>query len=118
MSEFKIKRRTRSVPLAISSATATAVTLRMDDMAGGCVSVGVMGTAASAYQCWGSIDEDGPYYPVYDAGGEVAEIKLAPSSTDGRVYSLPDAVFAVPFVRIVASSASSTVATAKISFKS
>ena len=118
MSEIKIKRRVRSISIAIGTATGAATTLRMDDMAGACVSVGTMATAASTYQCWGAIDEAGPYRRVYGSDGSAADITLAPSTADGRVYSLPDAVFAVPYVRLVANSVSSTQVSAQISFKS
>jgi hypothetical protein len=118
MSEILIRRRTRSVPISIGTVVDTADTLRMDDMAGAVVSVGTMATAAATYQCWGSIEPEGPYRRMYDAGGEAVDITLAPSSTDGRVYSLPDGVFAVPYVRIVSSTASATATSAVISFKS
>jgi len=118
MSEIKIKRRTRNVSLTLGTATADATTIRVDDMAGGCISVGTMLTASATLQCWGSIAEAGPYRRVYDAAGAVADITLAPSSTDGRIYSLPDAVFAIPFVRVITSTASATVTSAVISFKS
>ena len=118
MSEVSIKRRSRGVSLGVGTSTSTATTMRLDDMAGGCISVGTMATAASTYQCWGSTEESGPYRRVYGADGSAADITLAPSSTEGRVYSLPDAIFAVPFVRIVSDSASSTVLTAQVTFKS
>jgi hypothetical protein len=118
MSEISIKRRTRSVPVSVVTSTGGSTTLRLDDMAGGVISVGTMATAAGTYQCWGAVDEAGPYRRVYGSDGSAADITLAPSSTEGRIYSLPDAVFAVPFVRIVSSTAGATSVAAEVSFKS
>jgi hypothetical protein len=118
MSEIKIKRRVRSVSITLGTATAAATTIRVDDMAGGCISVGTMVTASSTLQCWGSIAETGPYRRIYGADGSAADVTLAPSTADGRVYSLPDAVFAVPYVRIVSGATNSTGTIGVVSFKS
>lgn len=118
MSESVIRRNTRHVQIDVGVGTASATTLRMDDMSGGVISVGEMATAAASLQCWGAVDEIGPYRRVYGADGSAADITLDPSSTEGRIYSLPDAVFAVPFLRLVASTATATAASAVVSFKS
>jgi hypothetical protein len=118
MSEIKIKRRVRSVSITLGTATADATTIRVDDMAGGVISVGTMVTAASSLQCWGSIAETGPYRRVYGADGSAADVTLAPSTTEGQIYSLPDAVFAVPYVRIVSGTTNSTGTIGIVSFKS
>lgn len=118
MSEYKIKRKTRSFTITLGTATAAATTLRADDMAGGIISVGTMLTASSTLQCWGAVAEAGPYRRIYGADGSAADITLAPSTADGRVYSLPDAVFAVPFVRIVSGATNSTGTVGVVSFKS
>jgi len=118
MSEYKIKRKTRQFTITLGTATAAATTLRADDMAGGVISCGTMSTAAASLQCWGAVAEAGPYRRIYDASGAAADITLVPSTTDGRVYSLPDAVFAVPFVRIVSGGTNSTGTVGVVSFKS
>jgi hypothetical protein len=118
MSEIKIKRRTRQVPITLGTATAAAATLRLDDMAGAVVSLGTMLTASATLQMFGAIDEAGPYRRVFNADGSAADITLSPSSTDGRVYSLPDAVFALPFLRIVSGATNSTGTVGVVSFKS
>lgn len=118
MSEIKIKRRTRNVSITLGTATAAATTIRVDDMAGGCISVGTMVTAAATLQCWGAIAEAGPYRRIYDNSGSAADVTLAPSTADGRIYSLPDAVFAVPFVKIVSGATNSTGTAGIVSFKS
>ena len=118
MNEAEIKRRTRQFSITLGTATAAATTLRCDDMAGGVFSCGTMSTAAVSLQCWGATEEAGPYRRVYDASGAAADITLVPSTTDGRVYALPDAVFAVPFVRIVSGTTNSTGTVGVVSFKS
>jgi hypothetical protein len=118
MSEYKIKRKTRTFTLTLGTATSAATTLRADDMAGGIISVGTMLTASATLQCWGAVAEAGPYRRVYGADGSAADITLAPSTTDGRVYSLPDAVFAVPYVRIVSGATNSTGTVGVVSLKS
>jgi hypothetical protein len=118
MSEIKIKRRTRSVEITLGTATDAATVLRMEDMAGAVVSVGTMSTNAASLQMFGSVEPDGPYRRVYGSDGEAADIKLAPSTASGRVYSLPDAVFAVPYLRIVSGSTNSTGTIGIVSFKS
>ena len=118
MSEIKIKRRNRDVEVTLTTATAAATTLRLDDMAGAVVSLGTMSTNAVSLQCWGATADNGPYRRIYDASGSAADITLTPSSTDGRMYSLPDATFAVPYLRIVSSTTNSTGTIGVVSMKS
>ena len=118
MSEIKIKRRIRNVSITLGTATADATSLRLDDMAGGCISVGTMLTASATLQCWGSILEAGPYRRIYDNAGSAADVTLAPSTADGRIYSLPDAVFALPYLKIVSGTTNSTGTTGVVSLKS
>ncbi len=118
MSEYKIKRKTRQFTITLGTATADATTLRADDMAGGVISCGTMRTASASLQCWGAVAEVGPYRRIYDASGAAADITLAPSTTGGRVYNLPDALFGVPFIRIVSGTTNSTGTVSVVSFKS
>jgi hypothetical protein len=117
MSEIKIKRRTRSVEITLTSGTADAATLRLDDMAGAVISVGTMSTNAASLQMFGAVEPDGPYRRVYGSDGEPADVTLAPSATLGRIYALPDEVFAVPYLKIV-SDAAGTGTIGVVSFKS
>jgi hypothetical protein len=118
MSEIDIRRRIRTIEIVLGTATGAASTIRTDDMAGGCISVGTMVTASSTLQCWGAIAEAGPYRQVYGSDGAAANITLAPSTAVGRIYSLPDAVFAVPFIRIVSGATNSTGTVGIVAFKS
>ena len=118
MSEIKIKRRTRTISLTLGTATADATSLRLDDMAGGVISVGTIATAASTLELYGAVESDGPYRRVYGSDGSAADITLAPSTSVGQVYSLPDAVYALPFVKIVSGSTVATAIGAVVNLKS
>ena len=108
MSHVRIKRYDRRISITLSTATASATPLRLDDMAGGVVVFGTMSTNAASLQMWGSNSESGTYGRVYAADGSAADITLAPSSTQGRIYALPDAVYALPFLKIVSGTTNST----------
>ena len=118
MSHVLINRRIRSVSLTLGTATSAATVLRLDDMAGGIISVGTMATSASTLQMFGATDEAGPYRRVYGADGSAADVTLAPSTADGRIYSLPDAAYALPFVRIVSGNTHATAVPAVVVLKS
>lgn len=95
MSQVKIKRFFRSVDITLHTATALATTLRVEDVAGGVVSMGTISTNAASLQTWGALTADAAFRRLYNADGSVADITLAPSSTEGRMYALPDASSAV-----------------------
>lgn len=118
MSEFKIKRKVRNFSITLGTATADATVLRTDDMAGGVVSVGTMSTSATSLQVWGAHDEVGPYRKLYKADGSAATITLSPSTVDGRVYAMPDEVFALPFVLLACGSTHSAGTIGMVTLKS
>lgn len=118
MSEIKIRRRSRDIPITLHTTTALATTIRMEDFAGGIVEVGTMATASNTLQMWGASSEAGPYRRIYKADGSVADITLAPSTADGRMYSLPDEVFAVQFLEIISGNTSSTGVAGIVTLKS
>ena len=118
MSHVKIKRYERDVAITLHTATTLATTLRLDDMAGGAVSLGTMSTNAASLQMWGGTAADGAFRRLYNADGSAADITLAPSSTDGRIYALPDAAFALSFLKIVSATTNSTGTVGIVSFKS
>ena len=95
MSHVRIKRYERDVPITLHSTTSLATTLRLDDMAGGAVVFGTMNTNSATLQMWGGNSVDGSFGRLYNADGSASDITLSPSSTQGRIYALPDAVFGV-----------------------
>jgi hypothetical protein len=118
MSEIKIKRRSKSFEITIGTATQDAATLRLDDMAGGVVSIGTAEAGLTSLELYAAVSEDGEYRRVYDASGSAADITVVPSTAAGQVYSLPDAVYALPFIRIVSGNTAATALPAVVTLKS
>ena len=118
MSEIKIRRRSRDVPIVLHTSTALATTIRMEDFAGGVVEFGTMVTASVSLQMWGASSENGPWRQLFKTDGSAATITLAPSTAVGRMYALPDEVFAVPFLEIVSATTNSTGTAGIVSLKS
>lgn len=118
MADPKIRRKYKSVPISLTTATQSATAIRWDDVAGGSVYLGTVSTAASqTLQLWASASLDGPWGRVYAADGSAADITLAPSTVTPQVYALPDASYGVGALRIVAGSTNSTSATAVVMLK-
>lgn len=117
MSEPKIRRKYKSLPITLTTATASATTIRWDDVAGGSLYMGTVVTNASTLQLWASTAVDGNWGRVYAADGSAADITLAPSTTQPRVYSLPDAAYGVGALRIVSGDTHSTAAVAVVMLK-
>lgn len=118
MSEIKMRRRSRQVPITLTTSTASATTLYLEDFAGGVIDVGTMSASATTLQMWGGSAEGGTFRRVYNADGSVADITLSPSTSVGAVYALPDAVFGVPYLEILAGSAAGTGVAATVTLKS
>lgn len=118
MSEIKIRRRSRDIPITLHSTTTLATTIRMEDFAGGIVEVGTMLTAATSLQVWGASSETGPWRQLYKADGSAATITLAPSTSVGRIYAMPDEVFAAQFVQIISATTNSTGTIGTVTLKS
>ena len=118
MSDQKIRRKYKSLPITLTTATASATTLRWDDVAGGALNMGTVSTSAATLQLWASTSVDGNWGRVYAADGSAADITLAPSASQPRVYSLPDAAYGVGALRIVSGDTHSTAAVAVVMLKS
>ena len=119
MPEVKIKRRYRALSVAITTASATSDTFRMDDMSGGVVSIGTISTNAATLQVWGNTTDSGTFVRLYDSSGAVADITLAGAANTaaGACYALPDAAYGLPFVKLVAGTTSANT-TASVMLKS
>lgn len=115
--EPKIRRKFKSFAITLTTATQSATTLRWDDVAGGALYMGTVGTNAATLQLWASGSTSGDWGRLYAADGSAADITLAPSTSQGRVYSLPDAAYGVGALRIVSGDTHSTAATAVVMLK-
>jgi hypothetical protein len=108
MADSIITRKHRDFDITLATATAIATTLDMRDVAGAVVSFGTMSTNASTLQMWVGTSAAGTFRRLYKSDGSVADLTLAPSSTDGRAYALPDEVFGTEFLKIVSATTNST----------
>ena len=100
MSEVKLRRRSRQVSITLTTATGSATTLRLEDFAGGVVDLGTMSTNATTLQMWAASGETATYGRLRKVDGSAADITLSPSTTERRIYALPDEVFAAPFIKL------------------
>lgn len=117
MSQVKIKRNFRVVPATVTTATSTCTTLRMEDMAGAVLELPTITTNAATIQVWGNDTDIGTFCRLYGSDGSAADITLAPSTTNRTAYALPDAAFAMPYLKLVAASTNAT-ATVNVVMKS
>ena len=111
-------RLSRNFDITMTTATASATTLDMRDVAGGVVSFGTMSTNASTLQMWVGTAPTGTFRRLYKSDGSVADLTLSASSTDGRAYALPDEVFGTEYLKIVSGSTNSTGTAGVVMFKS
>ena len=118
MSQVKIKRNFRVVgSVAVTTATSSSTTLRLEDMAGAVVELPTITTNAATIQVWGNDTDTGTFCQLYGSDGAAANITLAPSTTNRTAYSLPDAAYAMPYVKLVAANTNAT-ATVTVVMKS
>jgi hypothetical protein len=113
-----MSRLSRNIDITLSTATSVATTLDMRDVAGAVVSFGTMSTNASTLQMFVSPSPTGTFRRLYKVDGSAADLTLAPSSTEGRAYSLPDEVFAPQYLKIVSASTNGTSAVGIVMLKS
>ena len=118
MADNILSRKNRDLDITLATATASATTLDMRDVAGAVVSFGTMSTNASTLQMWVGTATTGTFRRLYKADGSVADLTLAASSTDGRAYALPDEVFGTEYLKIVSATTSSTGTAGVVMFKS
>lgn len=118
MAEVDIVRRDKTVSITLANTTTDATTIRLEDAAGAIVSLGTLHTSSVNLHVYGSDTEDGDYRRLYDYSGAPANITLSPSSTAGTIYSFPDAIFALPYGKLVSGDAYSTGVSGTVTFKS
>jgi len=118
MSDSIITRKCRDLDITLHTATSLATTLDMRDVAGAVLSIGTISTSASTLQMWAAPTPTSAFRRLYKSDGSVADLTLAPSSTEGRAYSLPDEVFGTEFLKIVSATTNSTGTTGVVMFKS
>lgn len=115
--EPKIRRKFKALGITLSTATASATTIRWDDVAGGSLQMGTVVTAATSIQLWASSTPDGPFGRLYNADGSAADITLAPSLTEPRTYAVPDAAYGVGALKFISATTNSTAAVCVVTLK-
>lgn len=109
MSQVKIKRNFRVVgSVTVGTSTGVSTTLRLEDMAGAVAFLPTITTNATSIQVWGNTTDTGAFAQLYASDGSAASITLVPSTVNQTAYSLPDAAFAAPYVKLVGANANST----------
>lgn len=117
MSESKIRRKYKALPVTLATAVAAASAIRFDDVAGGSLLLGTVSTAAVSVQVWAAAAIDQTYCRLHSDGGEAVNITLAGSTANSTAYSLPDACYGVGAIKLVASQAAGTAASATVLLK-
>lgn len=117
--EPKIRRKFKAIPITLTTSSASAATIRFDDIAGGLLLVGTQSTNATTVQIWAAADTSAStgWCRVRDDSGSAKDITLSPSSTEGRAYQLPDAVYGAGVIRLVAGSTNGTSAVCVVTLK-
>jgi hypothetical protein len=113
MSENILSHRTRSGAVAVSTAVAVSSTIDVRDMAGGIVHVSGA-TATATISCYGSGDGV-TFAELYGFDGQPATITVGAS---GGAAPLPDAMYPLRFLRLVAGTDLGTSASVVVSLKS
>jgi hypothetical protein len=98
MSDSKIRRKNKVFPVTLNAATASATTIVLADMAGGIVTLGTHNTNATEVAVWVASDEAGPFRALRDKDGTA--VKLSVTGSTAAAYTLPDEVFAAPFIKL------------------
>lgn len=118
MADSIISRKYRDFDITLHTATASATTLDMRDVAGAVVSFGTMSTNSSTLQMWVGPTPTGTFRRLFKSDGSTADLTLSASSTDGRAYALPDEVFGVEYLKIVSATTNSTGTSGVVMLKS
>ena len=104
MSDPKIRRRTRSFAVTMSSVVANSTAIRFEDAAGAVVRIAAGVTAtefSTAVQLWASEAADGTYGRLYSDAGVAADLTIVRNSVTSTAYSLPDAAFSAAALKLV-----------------
>lgn len=106
--EPKIKRKYRSFEVSLTTTEPTASAIRFDDAAGGAISLGTAATSVTSLAVWASESPQGSFSPLRRDDGAAVEMTLSPSTSQGRVYALPDECYGVGSIKLVAAVAAAT----------
>lgn len=100
--EPKIKRKFRAFGLTLAATESGSTAIRFDDAAGGAIATGTVATSVTTLVVWASDSPTGAFAPLRKSDGSAVELTLSPSTTQGRVYSLPDECYPAGAIKLVA----------------
>jgi hypothetical protein len=118
MSHVTIRRLTQQVPATLSTAASTATTLSLEGFSGVVVDFGTLSTSATSIQIFGASSEDSPFRQLRKPDGSAVSLTLVPSTSVGGIYALPDEVFGVSFLKLVAGQAAAEGVVGVVTLKS
>lgn len=107
----------RNIDITLYTATALATTLDMRDVQYGLLSFATMSTNATTLAIYGAHASDQTFRQLYKADGNAITITMAPSTTVGRMYPLPDEAKAAQYVKVVSNDTNSTGVSGVVMFK-
>lgn len=113
-----MSRLSRNVDITLHTATNLATTLDLRDVAYGVVQFGTMSVSATSLKMLASTEPNGTYATLYKADGNAVALTLAPSTTEGRAYALPDQVLGLQYLKIVSNDTNSTGVSGVVTLKS
>ena len=113
MSDTVLTHRTRSCDVTVSTSASLSTSIDVRDVAAGILHVAGV-TATGTVTVYGSSDGV-TFVAVYGSDGQAATVTVP---ADGGSCVLPDAMYPLRYVRLVASSDLGTNATASVSLKS
>jgi hypothetical protein len=105
MSQILIRRLTQQIAVTLQTTTSLATTLSLEGFAGGAIDLGTLSTSVTSLQMWAASGPSGEFRRLRKPDGSAVDLTLSPSTADGGFYALPDEVFAVPYLRLVAGAA-------------
>lgn len=111
--QMTISHTTRNQPLTVGTAVASSTSMLVGDMAAGMLFVENV-TASATLTLFGSSD-GGTFHALHGFDGQPAAVTV---SADGGAVVLPDALYALRFVKLVSGTDLGTAAAVSISFKS
>lgn len=114
MADPKIRRRTRSFDVTLTSAVSTSEAIRLEEAAGGAIQIAAGVTAtqfSTTVQVWASVVTDGTFSRLYTSDAEAVNLTLVRDSVNSTIYAMPDECYGVAAMKLVTQSTHLTAAT-------
>ena len=115
MSESKIRRKNKTFDITLDAATGTTSTIVLGDMAGGMVSLGTHNTNATELAVHVAAASSAAFRALKDKDGTAVKVTI--SGASAASYTLPDEVFAAPFIKLVLNNTAANGITATVMAK-